>query len=240
MTPYYERDGVTLYQGDCREVLPRLGGASIGMVLTDPPYNAQTHAGAKTNTSAKGQAVDLVKFASFSDEDVDALFGQLARVARRWVVATMAWQHAAHLERNPPCGLRFVRLGVWVKPDGMPQISGDRPAQGWEAVAILHRDDVALRWNGGGHHGVWVHNVARGNHPTEKPVALLAKLVALFSDSGETVLDPFAGSGSTLVAAARAGRRAIGVELDERYCEVAAKRIDAELAQGRLALGGAA
>jgi site-specific DNA-methyltransferase (adenine-specific) len=125
--------------------------------------------------------------------------------------------------------MRFVRFGVWVKPDGMPQISGDRPAMGWESVAILHADGVRPRWNGGGGRAVCTYNVARGNHPTEKPIGLLRQWIADFTDPGDLILDPFMGSGTTLRAAKDLGRRAIGIEINEQYCEIAVRRLAQEV-----------
>jgi site-specific DNA-methyltransferase (adenine-specific) len=233
--PYYERGGVTLYHGDCREVLPALG-RRFGLVVTDPPYNEQTHAGAKTNTGKNSTARDLVTFPPISESDLIEAFSVVAEVSLRWTVATVCWQHAAVLSsRSREVGLRLVRLGCWVKPNGMPQITGDRPAQGWEAVAILHREGTTLRWNGGGLPAVWVHNINQGGeYPTQKPVGLVGKWIEQFSDDDDSVLDPFCGSGTTLVAAVRMGRQATGCDVSERACEVAAKRVDRELAQGDL------
>ena len=121
-----------------------------------------------------------------------------------------------------------MRLGVWLKPDGAPQFTGDRPGTGWEAVAFLHRDGARLRWSGKGRHGVWTHNKVNGAHPTTKPLPLVQDWVRLFSDGG-TILDPFAGSGTTLVAAKRLGRKAIGIEIEEKYCAIAARRLAQEV-----------
>src|SRR5690606_27546232 len=111
----------------------------------------------------------------------------------------------------------------------MPIFSGDRPAQGWEAIAYMHRDDRKPTWNGGGSHGNYVLPKSQtGQHPTQKPLDMVRQWVQRFTDAGDTILDPFAGSGTTLRAAVDEGRKAIGVELEERYCEVIAKR----LAQG--------
>jgi site-specific DNA-methyltransferase (adenine-specific) len=118
----------------------------------------------------------------------------------------------------------------------MPQISGDRPAQGWEAIAFLHRADARPSWNGSGRPGVW-HSatVPDGLHPTAKPLPIVADWVRLFTNPGDLVLDPFAGSGTTLRAAKDEGRRAIGCELDERYCEVIAKRLSQDTLFGGVA-----
>lgn len=222
MTPYYDDGTVQIFHGDCREVLPGL--SAVDHVITDPPYSDVTHAGAR---GGEGDTV-LVDFAAVTDADVRRYFDLID--ARRWIIATVDWRHVRELERRPPGRYRFVRFGVWVKPNGAPQFTGDRPATGWEAIAILHRAGDKMRWNGGGHHAVFTHAKINGQHPTAKPEALLIELVDAFTDAGETVLDPFMGSGTTLVAAKRLGRKAIGIELEEKYCEIAAQR----LAQGSL------
>jgi site-specific DNA-methyltransferase (adenine-specific) len=220
MQPYYEQDGIVIYHGDCREVSSTLG--QVDHVITDPPYSDVTHAGARGGC---GDSV-LVDFASVTDSEIRFYLG--LTIARRWLVATVDWRHVRELEQRPPKGYRFVRFGVWVKPNGAPQFTGDRPATGWEAVAIMHSDTGRMRWNGGGHHAVFTHMKVNGLHPTTKPDALLFDFVHQFTDVGETILDPFIGIGTTLTAAKRLGRKAIGIELEEKYCEIAAK----SLAQG--------
>ena len=238
MTPYFEKNGVTLFHADCREVLPTLPEKSAGLVLTDPPYSEETHKGARTGSN--GNEV-LIHFAPLPDPV--ELFGIIGRVAARWVVATMEWRHVADLERLPPDGLRFVRVGAWVKPDPVPQISGDRPGQGFEAVAVMHRaQEGYLRWNGGGLPAVWTYGIEKNNseYPTQKPLPLVQKLISQFADPYDLVLDPFSGGGTTLVAAYRMGHRAIGCDISERACEVAAKRLEREMAQGSLFKRGVA
>jgi site-specific DNA-methyltransferase (adenine-specific) len=134
-----------------------------------------------------------------------------------------AWRHAAQLER---AGVPLVRFGIWHKPNGAPQFTGDRPGVGWEAIAILHREG-RKHWNGGGHHAVWVCNVEHGEHPTQKPLKLLTDWVTKFTDEGETVLDPFMGSGTTGVASMKLGRKFIGIEKRADYFDLACRRIEA-------------
>lgn len=238
--PYYSDDLVALYHGDCREVLASLADRSVDCVITDPPYSDRTHKNARSNSgkASKGNRI-LTGVNAFASIDLDALGSVMAecgRVSARWVVATMDYHHVFTYEDAPPPGLRLLRIGVWTKSNPMPQISGDRPGQGWEAIAFLHRDDTKPAWNGNGRPGVW-HGatVPDGLHPTAKPLPMVADWVRLFTNTGDTVLDPFAGSGTTLRAAKDEGRRAIGVELDERYCEVIAKRLTQDTLFGGVA-----
>ena len=231
--PYYSDDLVALYLGDCREVLPTFGDESVDVVITDPPYSAQTHAGAQTGRDG---GVQLVHFDPVTFDGLSAVLVELGRITRTWFVGTLDWRHTAALAETPPVGWKFVRFVVWVKPDGAPQFTGDHPGPGWESLCFLHRDVKGrMKWNGGGRSSAWVHKVARGDHPTQKPVQLVADWVRLFTNPGDTILDPFAGSGTTLRAAKDEGRKAIGVELDERYCEVIAKRLTQDTLFGGVA-----
>ena len=225
--PYYRDDLVTLYHGDCADVLATMPDEHVAAVITDPPYTKRTHTHAKTNRGGcNGHGVRAVKFDAFTDDDVVRALTECGRVSRRWVVSFLAYQHAALLEQQPLFGLRMMRVGAWVKTNPMPQISADRPAQGWEAIAYLHRDDRKPSWNGGGRAGNYVQPTSQGSgHPTQKPLPMVQDLVRKFTDPGDVVLDPFAGSGTTLCAAVTEGRHAIGVELDEQWCEKIANRL---------------
>lgn len=241
MKPYYhdENAGITIYNGRAEDVLPKLG--PVDLVLTDPPYAEQTHAGARTAqrkqvTYWEKVPNSLVDFASFTIEQQRACFDLIGHVAKAWVVSFMDWRHIAAFETEPPTGLRFIRFGVWVKPNGAPQFTGDRPATGWEGIAILHRIGGKMRWNGGGHHAVWTCNKAHqdsypGDHPTVKPLPLVSTLVKLFSSPGELVLDPFGGTGTTARACKDLGRRCILIEREEKYAEIAARRLSQEVLQ---------
>lgn len=233
MKPYYEDESVTLYHGDCREVLAGMADQSVDCVLTDPPYTERTHSKARKNT-ADGVGRGITDFAAITDEDLRAVLSDLGRVTRGWVVSTLDYRHAVEFDVTPPVGLKVQRLGVWVKTNPTPQITGDRPAQGWEAISYMHRADGRSKWNGGGKHGNFVTPIPPPEgHPTAKPLPMLRQWVQWFTDPGQTVLDPFAGSGTTLRAALDEGRRAIGVEREERYCELIASR----LAQGAFDFG---
>ena len=230
MKPYYEDDLVTLYHGDCREVMGYMADQSVKAVLTDPPYTERTHDKARTLTKNKSGrdvvAKAITTFGSITDEDLESILSECGRVSQGWVVATLDYRHAVQFDNAPPIGLKCQRVGVWVKTNPTPQITGDRPAQGWEAIAYLHREKGRSIWNGGGKHGNFVTRTAQATgHPTSKPLSISETWVTHFTDYGDTVLDPFSGSGTTLRAASNLGRKAIGIELDERYCELIATRL---------------
>lgn len=229
MTPYYDQDGITIYHGDCRAFSTLSGD----VVITDPPYDERTHAGARTldketriRQSTGKRAIVAAGQIDIAFDPADVAFtGQLWQLAKRWALAFCAMEMLGAYAAVS--GDAWIRAGFWRRPDGAPQITGDRPGQPGEGIAIMHRPGKK-RWNGGGHHAYWeVPVVKRGRvHPTQKPDELMVQLVTLFSDPDEVVFDPFMGSGTTLVAAKRIGRKAIGVELEEQYCEAAAKRLE--------------
>ena len=236
--PIYTDDWVTLYHGDCLEVLPELG--TVDHVITDPPYSEHVHSkqwiGAALSEGCKrtSTAHASLGFAALDASTRQAVLGWMAVRARRWglffcdIESLGGWRDAGTTD-----ALDYVRGCVWDKIDGAPQFTGDRPASGAEALACLHRKGKK-RWNGGGRRGVFRHRVngERGAkpHPTTKPLSLMRELVTLFTDEGETILDPFAGSGTTGRACKDLGRRCILIEREAKYCEVIIKR----LAQERL------
>lgn len=225
MSIYYEDDHVTLYHGDSLALLDRLPTSDA--IITDPPYSDNTHSNAKSN-KGKGYPTKAINFAAL--DDPRELFALLAPKTRRWIVSNLDYKHAFLLDNDPPEALRVLRVGVWVKTNPMPQISADRPATGWEAIAYMHREDVNPHWNGGGKAGNYTLPLAQQTgHPTAKPLSMVADWVRLFTEPGDLVLDPFAGSGTTLRAAKDEGRKAIGVELEERYCEIAAQRLSQDV-----------
>lgn len=219
----------TLYLGDAMEIMPTL--AKVDCVITDPPYSANTHKQAKTN-KGKGYGTQLVTFAALEDDQFCALMSQCLALAHGWVVATVDYRHAALMYQHPS----FVRLGAWVKPNPMPQISGDRPGQGFEAVLILHSGGRTKKWNRGGGSGVWTFPTEGGGTevPTQKPVALVSAFVGDFTAPGETVADCCMGSGTTGVAALAAGRKFVGIEMDPGRFDIACRRIEDAQRQGRL------
>lgn len=249
MHPYYEQSGITIYHGDCRAILPQI--EEVDVVIMDPPYSEYVHSKSRqgsrplTGSVSGGSYASPANFCREKDFGFDAMdeatrvqVGQwCATSVSRWVL-TFSDVESTDRWRSALCGceggLDYVRTGAWVKLGATPQFTGDRPATGFEAITICHPKG-RKRWNGGGSHAVWLYPIVlnRGGndprlHTTQKPEPLMVELVRLFSDPGETILDAFMGSGTTLAAAKRIGRKAIGIERDERYCEIAAKRLGQE------------
>lgn len=241
----------TLHEAECLSVLRAMPTKSVDHVIMDPPYESEAHTKArralKDSSQKRGVAntgkvrrIDQpleIRFGPMTEELRSAVAVESARLARRWVIAfcqieaVKIWKDAF-----TGAGLEWIRGGVWRKSNGAPQFTGDRPGQGFECLAIAHAPLPAKkRWNGQGKHAVWDvpldHNAGGGGvseHPTTKPVALMLELVTEFTNPGETVLDPFAGSGTTGVAALRLGRSFIGCEGDPIYAALARERLDAE------------
>ena len=240
-------NGWAMHLGDCLEVLPAL--QLCDTVLTDPPYEVEAHTKArrslrdatqKRGASNRGEVrrIDApleIDFPAITEDEREAVADHFDRLALRWTVVFCQIE-AVHLWRGAlrSAGLDWVRGGIWVKPNGAPQFTGDRPGQGYESLAIAHRSGKK-RWNGGGKHAVWTvpldHHAGGGGkneHPTTKPLELMLQLVSDFSDPGEIVLDPFAGSGTTGAACLRLGRRFIGIEKNQKYFELCVERLRAE------------
>lgn len=258
MIPYFQQGGVTLYHSSCVEVLGALRDRSVGLFLFDPPYTERVHTGMRSNKGRRGsgvagakrrggagagasaatgkarQSVNPITFPPMTEPEAAEAWGEVARVAARWAIATVAFEHAARLYDEPPPPMRGIRVGNWTKIGPTPQMTGDRPAQGWEAIIMLHAPGP-MHWNGGGRAAVYHHQAEmRGAYPTQKPEPLFSKLISDFADPGDLICDPFSGGGTTLVCAWRAGHQAIGCDVSERACEIAAKRLEAEMRQGRL------
>lgn len=219
MKPYYVKGDVTLYVGDCREVAPTIG--TVDHVITDPPYSTRTH---KTQRSVRGERLEdyTIPFQPLDDWTMPFV---CSIPRRRWLLVfcdsmlLTPWLEATGDRRS---------IAIWWRRlDGRPQYTGDHPAIPGEYIVAAHTKG-RRRWNGGGAHGyIEAPTVKRkGRHPTEKPLAVMHRLITWFTDPGELILDPFAGAGTTLVAAYELGRKAIGIELEERYAEMAARRLE--------------
>jgi DNA modification methylase len=127
----------------------------------------------------------------------------------------------------------YIRGCVWYKPNAMGQLTKDRPSTAFEGIALFHKPrvkkvEIKKRWNGKGSFAIWQCNSTRGKkgrHPNEKPVNLCAKLIALFSERGETVFDPFCGSAAIGEAATYLERNYAGLDFDPSWVEKSKVRL---------------
>ena len=235
----------TLHLGDCLDPvtgLASLADKSVDHVICDPPYSENVHGAQRrghiesepgTGRSSFNRSVDL-GFESLSAGVRSDVAIHCGRIARRWAMAFCDVE-SAHLWSADlvMSDLDYVRTMAWIKIGSTPQFTGDRPAVGFEAIVLAHQPGKK-RWNGGGKHGVYSMPIVldRGHavervHTTQKPDRLMEMLIRDFTDPGETILDPFAGSGTTGVAAIRMGRKFIGWERDPKYHAIAMKRLAA-------------
>ncbi len=221
----------TVHHAECLGMLRAMPDKSVDHIITDPPYSERVHRNLGKEGRGDGRATrDALTFGHMTAEWAKELGREFGRIARRWV---LVFGDEVTMGYWLDCGVPWVRAGYWVKTNGMPQMSGDRPGSGVETISIMHaarkKGSGRMRWNGGGKVAVWLHGVERSKLcATPKPEALMLDLMADFTDPGDTVLDPFAASGTTGVAAIRLGRSFVGIERSEPDVMVARERLAAE------------
>lgn len=231
-------EGITLYCGDCREILPTIG--TVDSVICDPPYEAVMQS--KWGVLSKQARSAHVRFEDLGFDAIDHMRSDVADAVRQacsgWSIffcmaeGVRAWRDAIEAS-----GAKYKRAMVWIKPDAMPQFNGQGPSVGHEMMVAAWNGKGHSKWNGGGKPGTFIFNKntpGGGEHPTQKPLPLLLELVGLFSGIGEIVCDPFMGSGTTGVAAVKLGRRFVGIDVNSKYFDVSRRRISEALKQADL------
>lgn len=209
MTPYYEHAGITIYHGDCREMLPLL--PAVDLVLTDPPYGMKwKFTGQGSGAGAQGGRGSRFSGASIVGDEKDFDPSFLLHYPK---VILWGFHHF-------PQYLTRGTVLVWVKK--------------YESGFGTFLSDADLAWMKGGC-GVYLSRTINPasfqnerEHPTQKPSGLMKWCIDKAQTRGP-ILDPFMGSGTTLLAAKDCGWPAIGIEIEERYCEIAAKRLSQEV-----------
>jgi site-specific DNA-methyltransferase (adenine-specific) len=242
MNPYYEEDGITIYHGDCAEILPAL--PTVDLLLTDPPYAVSVAGAVHRGQPGKGSRnLDFFlgdsDWASMRSIVVNAIGLALDRTGAGGMYVWCGHRSFGDLVSLCESRSMSTRPIAWVKKYPAPALPGAGwasavelcvyaypPGRTWELPAGLFPNVFTVD---GFRHG----NAEKNGHPTQKPTAVISPLITASSRTGETILDPFMGSGTTLVAAKNLDRQAIGIEIEERYCEIAVNR----LAQGILNLG---
>ena len=216
MVPYYDHAGITIYHGDCREILPAMEPASIDLVLTDPPYGIGADRNLRANKQ-HGHAAAMSR--DYGCGGWDAAPPDAATMGRVVSAAPLAIVWGGNYFCLPPSSGWLV----WDKDNGKNGYADCELA--WTNLRQAVRR-MRYRWM-----GMLQERAGREKeervHPTQKPLPVMLWCMG-FAPDAATVLDPFMGSGTTLRAAKDLGRRAIGIEIEERYCEIAAKRMAQE------------
>ena len=223
MKPYYQDEWVTIYHGDCREILPEL--PKVDLVLTDPPYNLGKKYGTKTNDSR-----DPEEYWRWFDEVFTGVVG-LLDVGYLYISHSDRGVYSAKpvLER---LGLEYIQTLIWWGRNGY-SMQLHRRSWSYRHEPILFLAKGVPGPLNCGEAGQWYTSVIEASrpqsnfkegryHPTQKPVKLYEILIA--RTPGKVVFDPFLGSGTTVIAAKKLNRHCIGIEIEEKYCEIAAKR----------------
>lgn len=241
VTPYYETDSVTIHHGDTLDVLRSLED-SFDAVVTDPPYASGTR-----KEAGKPSSGAMLRGERFSKSPID--LDQMTTTGFLWLLRSVALACYPTL----PTGGSFLSFIDWRQ---WPNLVGALETCNYRVQGMVVWNKSAFGLGNGfrNQHELIchaskgtpvVHNRATGNvltrkrvrpidHPSPKPVELMGDLLRVVVPDGGTVLDPFVGSGSTLVAALGLGMRSIGIEGNERYCEVAARRCEEARSSGEL------
>lgn len=251
MKPYYEHGGIVIYHGDCREVLPTL--SCIDVVVTSPPYNLGGEpwphlgnwkqgdsAGGKTKWQNGSDAASGIQYGMHADTMPWAEYVAFQQDTLRLLWSALADNGAIFYNHKPrvigarlwtpieliPAGVVLRQVVIWARPGGMNyNPTAFVPTHEW--IMVLAKPAFRLRSKGvSGLGDVWQIGPDTNVHPAPFPLGLPDRV--LESVRPGLVLDPFMGSGTTLVAAKSRQLHAVGIEVDERYCEMAASRLQQE------------
>lgn len=234
---------VKLIQGDCISSMREIESNSIDLILTDPPYNLGLFMQDR-DTNLKRMRENFFGAAGWDNLEyeewalsMDAFFEESARVLKKggaMIVFMAVIKVESIIQIAQRHGLYYKTTGTWHKLNPMPRnmnLHFINSTECWIYFVSGARTGT-FNNNGKALHDFVETSVtpkserAFGKHPTQKPVELMKHFVEILTNAGETVLDPFMGSGSTGVAAQSLGRDFIGIELDKAYCEIAAKRMN--------------
>lgn len=219
MKPYYQDQAVTIYHGDCREILPGL--EPVDLLLTDPPYGigaAEKGFIRQGKQTGKSKTISGLNYVA-SDWDAASPSGEEIHAAIKHGAHSVIWG-GNFFAGLPPSSCWLV----WDKDNGDNRYADCELA--WTNLKKAVRK-IRYRWMGMLQEDM-KHKEERV-HPTQKPLAVMKWAISQAPEDVATILDPYMGSGTTLRAAKDLGRRAIGIEINERYCEEAAKRMGQEV-----------
>lgn len=231
---------IRMIMGDCIDELKEIYEKSVDLIFADPPYNLSdkksltVHAG-KPVKCDKGKWDKIENLHDFNVKWIKECIKVLKPQGTIWISGT--------LHNHPSIGIALKKLGLWIindvvwyKPNATPLLSRNRFVPSTELIWVASKTkkyyfdyETAKELNKGKQmRNLWTIKARRHitSHPTEKPEELLERIILLGSKEGDTVLDPFVGSGTTGVVAKKLKRNFIGIEIDPAYFQIAKKRID--------------
>lgn len=239
---------VKLFQGDAIELLQKMQPKSVDLIFADPPYNLSgkghlTCKNGKMTTCNKGEWDQIDDIHKFNREWVEGCVRVLKDEGTIWISGT--------LHNHPSIGVTLKNLNLWIindiiwyKPNASPLLQKNRFAPSTELIWIASKSkkyyfnyEMARCLNNGKQmRNLWELSAERHKttHPTEKPEKLLERIILIGSEEGDTVLDPFMGSGTTGVVAKQLNRNFIGIEIDSAYFKIAKDRIESTHAKSNL------
>lgn len=227
-------EGVELYLGDCRDILPTLG--KVDAVVTDPPYEAVMQN--KWGVLSRNAPSSHVQHEELGFDAIDHMRDDIANAVKEactgWALFfCMAEGVRAWRDSIEASGAKYKRAMVWVKPDAMPQFNGQGPSTGHEMIVSAWYGEGHSKWNGGGKPGTFIFtkNTQGAEHPTQKPLPLMSELISLFTFPNDLVCDPFLGSGTTGIASVKLGRRFVGIEQNEKWFDLSCRRVSDALSR---------
>lgn len=221
-------DGCCLLLGDCREILPKFSGVDAQSLITDPPYGIVNSFG-----SNEGRGTRVLEWAWDKPEGIREGIREgikcLYSTASAFVFTGF---DTAEIGREELRSAGFtVKPAAWVKECPPPSGHGNWWASAFELAMYAYRKSPSFLDDDPKRSNVFVCDSYRYgqpgkvDHPTQKPLELMKRIVRSLVPETALCVDPFAGSGTTLVAAKLLGRRAIGIEIEEKYCRIAAQRL---------------
>lgn len=199
-------------QGDCLDLMRQLSDKSVDLIVTDPPYGKKADKGTNGFGSSKNRRYRGGWDTKIPPKEV---FDEMFRVAKNLVI--FGGNYFCH--QLPPSN-------CWIFWDKKGDIAFQNPFADGELIYTTFKKPVkkvVFRQQ-----GFITDSKDERYHPTQKPSELVQKPIEMFSEEGDTILDPFIGSGTTAIAAIRSGRHFIGFELDPDFCQVAEKRVEHE------------
>lgn len=231
---------INLFKGDALEIIKQLEARSVNFIFADPPYNLSgenylTCKSGKIAKCDKGSWDQIVDIHEFNRKWIKECVRVLKDDGTIWISGT--------LHNHPSIGIILKQLNLWIindiiwfKPNAPPLIQKNRFVPSTELIWLASKSkryyfnyEIALRMGKGKQmRNLWEIHAEKHKtiHPTEKPERLLERIILIGSREGDTILDPFMGSGTTGVVAKRLARNFIGIEIDEKYFEIAKKRIE--------------